>query len=526
MRGARLVGLSPDGRFVIVATESGEELAIAADDRLRAALRGGPAASEKLEIEMESALSPREIQTRIRSGESVADVARVAGVDRDRVERFAAPVIAEREHVAGLAMTSSARRRGETSAHRTLRGALAERLLARGIDIDSVVWDSYRLDDGRWSVTADYRSGETARQAVFFFDVAGRYSVAGNDEGRWVLGDASPGPQPGQLPPAPGEQADDTEPTIDLSDELALVRAIQDVPVTPRPGAEPTPVVELDEADVTIAEVVQFNRVPKAAPVEDARNRDVGVEDDPVQDASGEADEDEGEGDEEPIADDVEPGATVDPAGDAESDLDTLDDIFSDQDPLNTPSELVVETMYEETVLEVATPSASGNDPGPSDASAVPELSPSLVSDAWEPAIVVDYPVEPSDDHSDGDVEVPEGSDDPGRPEPAVAADDRRDEAASMLHAVLFGDPPPEAGVTEPESETDTESETGTDPETGITDTERGITGPRVTEPEEQLLPLDVPDQPTPAAAPKPVRRKRASVPTWDEIMFGGPKEK
>jgi hypothetical protein len=23
---------------------------------------------------------------------------------------------------------------------------------------------------------------------------------------------------------------------------------------------------------------------------------------------------------------------------------------------------------------------------------------------------------------------------------------------------------------------------------------------------------------------PKPVKRKRASVPSWDEIMFGGPK--
>ena len=125
MRVARLVGLSPDGRFVIVATETGEELAIAADDRLRAALRGDRPRLGQLENKMESALSPREIQTRIRSGESVEDVARVAGVDRDRVERFAAPVIAEREHVAGLAMTSSARRRGETSAHRTLRGARA-----------------------------------------------------------------------------------------------------------------------------------------------------------------------------------------------------------------------------------------------------------------------------------------------------------------------------------------------------------------------------------------------------------------
>ncbi len=159
MRGARMVGLSPDGRFVIVATETGEELAIAADDRLRAALRGDRPRRGQLEIKMESALSPREIQTRIRSGESVEDVARVAGVDRERVERFAAPVIAEREHVAGLAMTSSARRRGETSSHRTLRGVLNERLLDRGVDIDSVAWDSYRLDDGRWSVTAGLPDG-------------------------------------------------------------------------------------------------------------------------------------------------------------------------------------------------------------------------------------------------------------------------------------------------------------------------------------------------------------------------------
>ena len=46
----------------------------------------------------------------------------------------------------------------------------------------------------------------------------------------------------------------------------------------------------------------------------------------------------------------------------------------------------MIETMYEETVLEVAVPNGSVGDTGPSDASAVPELSPSLLSDAWEPA--------------------------------------------------------------------------------------------------------------------------------------------
>jgi hypothetical protein len=411
---------------------------------------------------MESALSPREIQTRIRAGESVEDVARHAGVDRDRVERFAAPVIAEREHVAGLAMMSSARRRGETSAHRTLQGALNERLRQRGLGADTVTWDSYRLDDGRWSVTADYRSGETARQAVFYFDVAGRYSVAGNDEGRWVLGDIAPGrgSQPGAETATPGEPGDDTEPTIDLSDELALVRAIQDVPVAPRPAEEPPAlgeVAEFTERHVTIAEVVQFHRTLKVTPTADPP-----AEEPPAQEA---------------------PDDAADSGG-----LSVLDEIFSDQEP--------------------------SADTVPSDASAVPELGPPLLSDAWEPAIVVDYPVEPSEDQSDGDIEVPEGSDDPGRPEPAVAGQDRRDEAASMVEAVLFGDPPV---VSQPEAEPEQEPE----PEP-VTPVER----PAPAEPEEQLLPLDLPDQPTPAATPKPVRRKRASVPSWDEIVFGGPKEK
>ena len=506
MRGARVVGPSPDGRFVIVATETGEELAIAADDRLRAALRGDRPRLGQLEIKMESALSPREIQTRIRSGESVEDVARVAGVDRERVERFAAPVIAEREHVAGLAMTSSARRRGETSSHRTLRGVLNERLLDRGVDIDTVAWDSYRLDDGRWSVTADYLTGETPRQAVFYFDVAGRYSVAGNDEGRWVLGDTSPGRalQPG-LAPAPGEHGDDTEPTIDLSDELALVRAIQDVPLATRAGDGPPTTAQVSEVHSSIAEVVQFNRVTKGTPVEDTPVREA-VESEAVESQAVDPDADESEA--------VEESEAV-----AESGLDTLNDIFTDQDPATEQeSELVIETMDGETVLEVPAPNGSVGDTGPSDASAVPELGPSVLSDAWEPAIVVNYPVEPSEDHSDGDVEVPEGSDDPGRPEPAVARDDRRDEAASLVDAVLFGDTPTEL---DPQSEP-------------VTDQPVADEGDRVAEvhhraptaPEEQLLPLDLPDQPTPATPPKVPRRKRASVPSWDEIVFGGPKEK
>src|SRR5215210_2886249 len=235
MRTARLVGLSRDGRSLIVATDDGEELAILADDRLRAALRGDRPQLGQREIEMKSSLSPRDIQARIRAGESLEDVGRLADIPPDQLERFAAPVLAEREHIAAVAMSSSVRRRGEASGHRSLRITVTERLVSRGVDIDTVTWDSHRLDDGRWAVTADYWSGDVKRHASFTFDPRSRFSVAGNDEARWLLGEQSAqtqspiGHHPGEVPSTFGA---DTEPTVDLGDELALVRATRE-PVAP-----------------------------------------------------------------------------------------------------------------------------------------------------------------------------------------------------------------------------------------------------------------------------------------------------
>ena len=199
-----MVGLSPDGRFLIVATEGGEQLALPADDRLRAAVHGDRPRLGQLEIEMESALTPREIQTRIRSGESLEDVAKVAGIPMDRVERFAAPVIAEREYVAAQAMSSSVRRRGETSGHRNLRLTIAERLTGRGVDIDTLSWDSYRMEDGRWGVTADYLSGRRHRAGAL--PVRRTRPVLGGGQRRRPLDPrrAEPGARPAARPPASG----------------------------------------------------------------------------------------------------------------------------------------------------------------------------------------------------------------------------------------------------------------------------------------------------------------------------------
>ena len=139
---------------------------------------------------------------------------------------FAVPVLAEREHVASMAMASSVRRRGEPSGHRSLRITVAEQLVGRGVDIDAIKWDSYRLDDGRWAVTADYRSGDASRHASFFYDLRGRFSVAANDEARWLLGDQpmSRGAQRGRPRPVEESSEGDTEPTL-VSDKRALAKA-------------------------------------------------------------------------------------------------------------------------------------------------------------------------------------------------------------------------------------------------------------------------------------------------------------
>ena len=201
MREARLVGLSQDGKQLILAlAETGEEFAVPVDDRLRAALRGDRARLGQLEIQMESALRPRDIQARIRAGESPEAVAAVAQMPMERVMAFAGPVLAERDHVANLAQRASVRRRGGGDAPtRNLGAWVTERLRIRGVDPASAEWDAWRRDDGRWAVRVSYFAEEgDEKVAMFAYDAPGRYAVPDDDEARWLVGEQAQviAPQP------------------------------------------------------------------------------------------------------------------------------------------------------------------------------------------------------------------------------------------------------------------------------------------------------------------------------------------
>ncbi len=174
---------------------------------------------------MDSALRPREIQARVRAGESLEDVAEAAGVPIERIAVFAGPVLDERGYIARLAQDAPVRREGETTSTRALLEAVTQRLSAREVVRGDIDWDAWKLDGRRWHVQAEYVVDGQDQCATFAFDLDGRFSVATNEDGRWLIGDDEPDLDEPLRGPGRGNDPD-AEPTLDLDDELALVRAV------------------------------------------------------------------------------------------------------------------------------------------------------------------------------------------------------------------------------------------------------------------------------------------------------------
>jgi len=183
-----LAGVSDDGKRLLLVDEAGAEHTVVVDERLRTAVRGEP---RRLENKMDSALRPRDIQARIRAGESPEAVAQAAQTSVDKIMAFAAPVLAERQHVAERAQRSSVRRSEGSATHgaRTLGEAVAAHLRSLNVDPETVEWDAWRREDGRWSMVGAYASSERSGTAELTFDAPGNYVTLENEDARWLVGE-------------------------------------------------------------------------------------------------------------------------------------------------------------------------------------------------------------------------------------------------------------------------------------------------------------------------------------------------
>ncbi|HCT75564.1 MAG TPA: DUF3071 domain-containing protein [Micromonosporaceae bacterium] len=184
MRPVRFVALSEDGHALVLADEVGRLLSLPVDERVSAAIdperAPGPntVTIAAVPYDVNNTLSPRDIQSRIRSGESADDVARIAGVPVDRVLRYAGPVLQER---AMLAQHARRTRLKSSEKGATLADVVDGRLAQHGIDTEKISWDAYRREDGTWRIVATWPSGKATAQAVWELD-RNRQAVAPHDD--------------------------------------------------------------------------------------------------------------------------------------------------------------------------------------------------------------------------------------------------------------------------------------------------------------------------------------------------------
>ncbi|TWP50029.1 DUF3071 domain-containing protein [Lentzea tibetensis] len=276
MRALRVIGLSEDGKSVILEDPEnrGERYELPADERLRAAARGDLTRLGQIEIEVEAQMRPREIQARIRAGESIQQVSAASGLPAHRVERYAYPVLLERSRTAELAQRAHPVREDGPDVQ-TLGEVVAHSFGLRGQEYTDVSWDSWRGEDGRWVVQLHWQAGRSDNRAHWAFHPGAqggtvtalddsavdlmdpqpnrtlrtvrpvtqlaRQALEAQQQAAPVPAPAAPAPAPAAPPPAPEpvqEALPEPEPEAVVEPEPAP-KPQPKAPAQPKPQAEP-----------------------------------------------------------------------------------------------------------------------------------------------------------------------------------------------------------------------------------------------------------------------------------------------
>ena len=204
MQELRFVAVSEDGRYAVLAIPGrSARFTLPIDERLRAVALGQTSRLAQYEIEVESPLRPKEIQARIRAGETVEEIADAAGISVERVRWFEAPILAERAYAADQAQLASVRRQGDATPGPRLGEIVTERLKMFGADPEDAQWDAKKLGDGSWQVQLTFISGERLHTAEWIFDQRRRHVLPADDNAARMSLPGTEPPQPAAS--APGE---------------------------------------------------------------------------------------------------------------------------------------------------------------------------------------------------------------------------------------------------------------------------------------------------------------------------------
>jgi hypothetical protein len=129
-------------------------------------------------------LRPKEIQDRIRAGETAEEIADAAGIPPDKVRRFEGPVLAERQYRAQEAQRATIRSHGDAGPGPRLGDIVAERLSRAGANAESTEWDSRKRPDGNWQVLLQFVVGGRTSVAEWIYDPRRRHVIPDDEQSK------------------------------------------------------------------------------------------------------------------------------------------------------------------------------------------------------------------------------------------------------------------------------------------------------------------------------------------------------
>ena len=182
----RLTGKNPEGTHLTLTNPTGEEFTVRISDTLRATVNQPRLAAVVASDDVET-MSVKEIQRRLRAGETMDAIARDGHISVEKVERFAGPILQERVYILDQAFGVVLRKESARD-QETFFDVVISRLAPMGVDSDSLSWNTWRIDDGTWTIDLSYPNRDGHGSATWNFDLNRRSITATNENARWMLG--------------------------------------------------------------------------------------------------------------------------------------------------------------------------------------------------------------------------------------------------------------------------------------------------------------------------------------------------
>ena len=181
----RITGRSEDGTHLLLVDGNDQEFTLRISDHLRSQVNQPRLASVR--VEENSGISVKEVQAKLRAGQSFELVAAEANWPIDKVERFAGPILQERSYIIDLAHKVVMKKDGGRDPL-TFFDVVINKLATSNVAPDSLEWNTHRREDGTWIITLAFPNRDGHGNAEWIFDQGRRTLTSQDDAADWLLG--------------------------------------------------------------------------------------------------------------------------------------------------------------------------------------------------------------------------------------------------------------------------------------------------------------------------------------------------